>query len=165
MKSLTFSRLIFKEVGDLNMPKLLHLQTIEDYRKYYAQKYCKKPIITFDGIPVYFSKSKFDHAFFESSRRDKNKDQFSLTRAKRIDWIEATLTNPKANLYQGWDKKRKRYDPRWRVNVIYEDYVVVLQIRIKKSGFLKAEFRTAYVADNSIDKIRKFPEWKKELLI
>lgn len=149
----------------MNLADLLKLSSIEDYRNYYETNYCKTPLFTFDGIPVYFSKSKFEHAFFKSSRRNKIKDRFSTTRAERMTWISATLTNPKADLYQGWDKKRKRYDPRGRVNIVFEDYVVVLKITITKQNQLKGEFRTAYKAENSIDKIKKSPKWKKQLII
>lgn len=141
-------------------PPLLSLKSIREYREYYEKKYCTKPVLTFDGIPVYFSKSKFNHAFFESSRRNNVKDIFSKTRAERMDWIEATLKNPQAKLYQGWDKHKGKYDPRWRVSVVYGNYVVVIQIRAKKEGKLKAEFRTAYLADNSIGRIRKSPGWR-----
>lgn len=143
------------------VPPLLSLKSVREYREYYEKKYCKGPTVTFDGIPVYFSKSKFNHAFFESSRRNNVKDVFSKTRAERMDWIEATLQNPAAKLYQGWDKKKGKYDPRWRVCVVYGNFVVVIQIRTKKDGNLKAEFRTAYVADKSIGRIRKSPVWKK----
>ncbi len=32
--------------------------------------------VTFDGIKVFFSKDKFDHAFFESTKRNGVKDTF-----------------------------------------------------------------------------------------
>lgn len=149
----------------MKYPAFLILPSIEDYRKYYETKYCKKPIITFDGIPVYFSKSKFDHAFFESSKRNKIKDKFSTIRAQRMTWIAKTLTHPNAVLYQGWDKKRRRYDPRWRVNVVFDDYVVVLKITVTKENKLKGEFRTAYKAENSIGKIKASPKWHKDLVL
>ncbi|MBZ5555224.1 MAG: hypothetical protein LAO21_21135 [Acidobacteriia bacterium] len=140
-------------------PPLVIYPTEEDYRRHYERFYCTAPVVTFDGISVRFSKGRFVHCFYESSKRNSIKDRFSRVRAERIDWIKATLQDPKAELYQGWDKGKSRYDPTWRVSVVYDSYVVVLQIRKEKDGISRAEFKTAYVADNSIDKIRKGPEW------
>jgi hypothetical protein len=47
-----------------------------------------------------------------------------------------------------------------RVHVAYDDYVVVIQLMKKRNGSLEGEFRTAYVADNSIGKIRSSPRWR-----
>ncbi|MBN2412622.1 hypothetical protein JXQ31_13110 [candidate division KSB1 bacterium] len=148
----------------MSYPDLLILPSIDDYRKYYEDNYCRAPILTFDNIPVYFSKYRFKHAFFESSKRNNIKDLFSIIRAERIDWIKATLTNPDAKLYQGWNKKKHLYDPYWRVNVVYGDFVVIIKMGYKKNGKLKAEFRTAYNADNSIIKIQSSPKWDRSLL-
>jgi len=147
----------------MNLPSLVYYHTVSQYRKHYESLYCSKPILTFDKIPVWFKKSSFRHAFFESSHRDDKKDKFSPVRSQRIDWIKATLQNSGAMLYCGWDKAKRRYDPRWRVSVVYDDYVVVIQLRLKQDGSLKAEFRTAYVADNSIAKIRNSPKWTIEM--
>lgn len=143
----------------MGLPPLVHYSTEMEYRVHFERVYCSEPIITFDGIYVMFSKTRFDHCFFESSRRDGSKDRFSLVRAERIDWIKATLQHPEAELYQGWDKAKRRHDPTHRVSVVYGDYVVVIRVRKKMGGKLTAEFRTAYVADNSIGKIRSSPKW------
>ena len=65
------------------MPYSLLVQygTEAEYRRHFEQVYCKEPIKTFDGITVRFHKSMFDHCFFESSRRDTNKDTFSCLRS------------------------------------------------------------------------------------
>lgn len=147
------------------LPQLLHLHTEEDYRKYYENFYCQKPLITFDNIPVYFRKNRFNHAFYESSQRNKTKDIFSTVRAERMLWIKATLENPKAELYHGWIKDRRVYSPYRRVSVVYEDYVVVLNLMLRSGGIISAEFNTAYRADKSITKIRKSPRWSKEQLV
>jgi hypothetical protein len=139
-------------------PPLVKYKTEAEYEIHYLREYCKNPVLTFDNIPVYFGKHKFKHSFCESSKRDGCKDQFSSIRAERIDWIKATLQDPQAILYQGWDKKRKSYDNSRRVAVVYGDYVVVIEIKdVGKSR--KAEFVTAYVADNSISKIISSPRW------
>ena len=149
----------------MNQPPLLvHYSTIEEYRRHFELKYCRKPILAFDNIPVYFSKKRFNHAFFESSIIEKAKDNFSTIRAERIDWIKATLENPNTEMYCGWNKKRKRYDPRRRVGSLFDDFIVVTYIGWKQNGTLKGEFITAYVADNSINKIRNAPKWNREML-
>ena len=138
---------------------LLCLPSPNDYRKYYEKKYCSRRIVTFDNIHVRFRKNQFDHCFFESSKRNKVKDIFSLKRAQRIDWIDYALKDPNAELYIGWDNKRKRNDSRRRVAVVANDYVVVIRLTSRKS----AEFVTAYIADSrkTIASIRQSPIWKK----
>jgi hypothetical protein len=138
-------------------PPLVHYSTEAEYRSHYERVYCRGPIATFDGIKVRFRKDQFDHCFFESTKRDGSKDQFSSLRAPRIDWIKTTLEDPAAELHCGWDKKRKCYDSSHRVAVVVGNYVVV--IRLTGSG--TAAFVTAYLADSSstIAKIRQAPQW------
>ena len=144
----------------MSLPRLLEYETEAEYKDHFKRSYCRGAITTFDGIAVYFRPDKFDHAFYESSARDGNKDQFSFVRAQRLDWIKATLEHPEADLYMGWDKRGKNYNPHRRVSVIYEDFVVIIEIRQTKAGKLKGNFVTCYKADNSIGKIRNAPEWK-----
>jgi hypothetical protein len=94
--------------------------------------------------------------------RDGNKDVFSAVRAERIDWIGATLAHRDASLYQGWNKENRTADAGRRVAVVFEDFVVVVQMGLKQSGELKANFVTCYQADNSIGKIRSSPVWARE---
>jgi hypothetical protein len=140
-------------------PPLLKMATEADYRRHYEKKYCVNPIFTFDGISVRFRKQRFGHCFFESSKRNTIKDMFSVIRAERMDWIEQALNDPNADLYVGWDKKRKRYDPQSRVSVVVGNYVVIIRIKSANS----AEFVTAYVADPpTLAKIKSGPKWKKQ---
>ncbi|WP_319760761.1 hypothetical protein [Maridesulfovibrio sp.] len=143
-------------------PALLHLASEAEYKAHFEEKYCAGPLITFDGIPVYFSKTKFSHAFFECTRRDGNKNAFSSARAQRMDWIETALKDSTANRYQGWDGKKRQYDPTRRVAVVIQDFVVVIRIKAKRDGSLKAEFITCYKADNSIEKICRSPAWDEQ---
>ena len=138
-------------------PKLKYLSSADEYKQYYVEKYCKKPIKTFDGIEVKFYEERFEHAFYESSDKlHSSKDVFSKDRATRIDWIEYTLKNPNAELHAGWDKKKKQVDRSRRVAFITpENYVVVIML----TGENKAKFVTAYYADNSSEKIRANPLW------
>jgi len=133
-----------------------------EYKVHYEENYCSRPILTFDGIRVFFSKEKFSHAFYESSDRRGSKDIFSEDRAKRIDWIKATLMSKESELFQGWDSKNRCYFADGRVSVLYENFVVVIRISLKRNGDLKGNFITCYQADNSIGKIKSSPIWNKE---
>ncbi len=138
--------------------------TPAEYKQHYEKHYCQEKILTFDGIRVYFRQTKFGHVFYESSAKDGKKDQFSKTRAERISWIRATLENPKAELYQGWNKDGKVYDSTRRVSVVYGDFIVVIRMNKTDSQGkpLTADFVTAYVADKgSIKKIKGSPKWIK----
>jgi len=79
-----------------------------------------------------------------------------------MDWIKSTLENPNAELYQGWNKRYRTYEPNRRVCVVYENFVVVIQLALQNNGQLKGEFTTCYQADDSIDKIRRSPAWSLE---
>ena len=137
-------------------PPLVYYETEAQYRAHFERVYCKRPITTFDGIKVWFRKDHFNHCFFESTRRNQIKDQFSRLRAERVNWIKAALQDPKASLYVGWDRKRKRNDRSHRVAVVAQDYVVV----IRMTGRRKAQFVTAYVADSqsTISRIQRSPK-------
>ncbi|MBN2427892.1 MAG: hypothetical protein JXK94_06130 [Deltaproteobacteria bacterium] len=141
------------------LPPLVFYATVSEYRSHYLNAYCRAKIQTFDGIRVYFSPDRFGHAFYESTSRDGFKDAFSQERAQRMDWIRATLESPDAVLFQGWDKKARQYDGTRRVAVVYEDFVVVVQMRIDKRDRLKANFVTCYQADNSIHRVGQSPNW------
>lgn len=147
------------------LPALVHYDTPTEYRLHYERVYCRGNIQTFDGIRVYFSTSKFGHAFYESSACNGYKDVFSKVRAQRIDWIKATLEHPEAALFGGWDKSSRQYDATRRVAVVYEEFVVVIAMRLKLDGSLKANFVTCYQADNSMKKIRSSPQWSRALCI
>lgn len=139
------------------VPPLLHLPDASAYRAHFVSAYCQAPIITFDGIAVRFRQTQFDHSFFESSRRDGNKDTFSTMRAERIDWILAALQDSSAALHLGWDNNRRRHDSSRRVAVIQTNYVTVIRLM----GATTASFVTAYVADSprTIARIRAGPTW------
>lgn len=135
--------------------------TEEELREIWRDTYCHKVIKTHDGIRVHFYESNFDHAFYESSKRNqsrnkkKSKDILSSERLSRILWIKDVLEDPTATMYVGFDNKTKRYDRSKRVAVVKGNYVVVIQIYAER----KANFITAYVANNSIDKIEQGPRW------
>lgn len=140
---------------------LVNYDTEDEYRMHYERVYCRGNIQTFDGIRVFFSPNNFGHMFYESTARDGRKDVFSPVRAQRIDWIKSTLEHPNADLFEGWDKNSRAYDATRRVAVVYEDFVVVVAMRLKPDGSLKANFVTCYQADNSIGKIRTSPIWSR----
>lgn len=140
------------------MPPLLNLADEAAYRQHFEDSYCRAVIHTVDGVRVYFSPDRFTHAFYESTKRDNVKDAFSLVRAQRMSWIAATLANPDADCYQGWVASKRAYDPTRRVDVVYDDFVVVLGLRLSGEA-LRANFITCYEAENSIAKIRMSPAW------
>ena len=78
------------------MPPLLKLADEATYRAHYERTLCRGGIFTHDGIPVFFRREEFDHAFFESSTRRGENDVFSPVRAERMDWIAAALADPGA---------------------------------------------------------------------
>ncbi len=110
------------------------------------------------GSRVYFPKQQFDDAFYESPNRSaRDKSIFSLKRAERIEWIGSSLQDKTAEIFAGWDREKKRIDQKRRVTLIYGNYVVALQVNLKKSS---ATFITAYVADaGTLAKIRLQPRW------
>lgn len=134
----------------------------EDLRELWRQEYCRQEIYTHDGVRVKFYDSNFDHAFYESSDRrqstnkKKHKDILSPRRLSRMLWIKDTLADPEAVMYEGYESKKKKYNPNKRVSVVKGNYVVVIELQ--KQGH--ATFITAYVADNSIEKIEQSPKWE-----
>jgi hypothetical protein len=149
--------LTWREAGDVAYPPLVQYATEQEYRAHFEQVYCCGVLQCFDGIAVRFNKSDFDHCFFESSRRDGVKDQFSPLRAERIDWIKAALQDGQADLFVGWDSKKRRYDHGRRVTLVMGNYVVVIRLM----GSLKARFVTAFVADSdrTLKRIKESPRW------
>lgn len=141
-------------------PPLLNLADQAAYHNHYVTTCCNGPIVTPDGIPVYFDRPRFYHAFFESVVFPD--DTFSPVRAQRMDWIRLTLQDAGADRFQGWNKKTKAYEPHRRVEVVHEDFVVVLQIGRKQNGQLRAKFVTCYQADRSIGVIRRSPRWNRQ---
>lgn len=144
-------------------PSLVLLSSVAEYREYYERHYCRSQTFAFDGLRVFFPKQQFDDAFFESaSRKARDKSVFSWHRAQRIAWIASALQDSSAELYAGWDRERKRLDPKRRVSLVYGNYVVVLQLHGKRQS---ATFITAYVADApTIEKIRSGPKWEHEMM-
>lgn len=147
---------------------LIYYDTPEEYLAHFERIYCSEPITTFDGIKVRFRKSRFMHDFYESSsRRNPKKDIFSQARAQRIDWIKKVLQDPNADLFQGWDKNRKRYDAQCRVALVADEYIVVVRLTSSK----KAVFVTAYVpsdqptgrqVNSTLAKIKSGPKWERK---
>lgn len=144
------------------LPPLLRLADEAAYRDHFVSTYCRGVIETHDGIRVFFQQEKFGHAFYESTNRDGIKDAFSWVRAERMNWIGATLTDPAAIRYQGWIARTRSYDAARRVDLLYDDFVVVLSLGLTRDGGLRANFITCYQADNSVTKIKVSPQWTRE---
>ena len=73
-------------------------------------------------------------------------------------WIKKVLADKEAKMYVGYDSNVKSYTHSKRVSVVKGNYVVVIQLYKED----QARFITAYVADNSIEKIINGPEWIQE---
>lgn len=144
----------------MTYPPLLELNLPDDYRGYFEENYCNQKIYTFDKIRVLFPKGAFNHAFYESSsRREQKKDIFSTRRAKRMPWIKVALADASAELYFGWDNKRKCVVTNRRVAIVVRDYyVVIVQTKSTDTAF----FISAFIVDpQALNKIRANPKWQK----
>lgn len=143
----------------MEYPSLLKLQDQSAYFKYFSDVFCNQPIQTFDGYFVYFKRNNFYHAFFKSSKKNHIKDSFSIERAERMNWIKTVLQDPEAELYCGWDNKKKRAVTDRRVAIVKDNYVVIVRFNKQMS---KAFFVTAFSADNrrTIKLIRSNSKWK-----
>lgn len=53
------------------LPPLLQLPDEAAYRQHFVGTYCRGVIETHDGIRVFFRQNQFDHAFYESTNRDR----------------------------------------------------------------------------------------------
>lgn len=141
------------------LPPLLALADEAAYRLHFETAYCNDVTVTFDGIAVRFQKADFDHCCFESDRTTRLKAYFSALRAERLDWIRAALQDPTADLFVGWDTKKRAYDHGRRVCVVCGNYVVVIRLTSAST----ARFVTAFVADTgrTIARIRTSPVWAR----
>ncbi len=143
----------------MTYPPLLDLKSPDEYRKYFEKNYCNQEVYTFDKIRVLFPKGSFDHAFYSSSsRRDQKKDVFSRERAERMPWIKAALEDASAELYFGWDNKRKCVVTNRRVAIVVRDYAVIIQTKSADKAF----FISAFIANQrALNMIRLNPKWQK----
>jgi hypothetical protein len=142
----------------------LNLAGEPEYRAHFIANFTGRPLTfrTSSGsAPVYFSPHDFDHAFYESTRRDGAKDQFSRTRAERMDEIAPVLASGSSDRFAGWDARSRSYDHTRCVCVASGDFVVVVRLGLTRVGALRGNFVTCYVADNSIRKIRQSPNWNE----
>jgi len=108
---------------------------------------------------ILYERYSFNHAFFKSSsRRENKKDIFAEERAQRMPWIKVALADDIAELYCGWDNKRKCVVKNRRVCIVVRDYVVIIQMRDKNKAF----FISAFIADQqALNKIRLNEKWQK----
>ena len=147
----------------MQSPPLLHYESAREYRTHYERCYCRGNIVTSDGIRVYFKPQKVGHAFYQNSQgRSGAKDEFSDNRAQRMDWIKLTLEHPDAEVFVGWNKDTKCHENTRRVSVVFESFVVIIEMSINKKSILRANFITCYLADTSIDKIKRSPRWDRD---
>ncbi len=143
----------------MTYPPLLMLNSTDEYREYFEANYCCQEIFTFDRIRVLFPRGAFNHAFYKSSsRRENKKDIFSDERAQRMPWIKVALGDTSAELYCGWDNKKKCVVKNRRVSIVIRDYVVIIQMRDSNKAF----FISAFIADQrALNMIRINQKWQK----
>lgn len=142
-------------------PSLVKLLSEDAYEKYFVDNYCKKVIKTFDGVIVYFPRSAFQHAFYKSSSRSlQDKKIFAIERAERLDWIKVALKDNKAQLFFGWNNKKKKSDYKRRVAIVKKNYIVIVQF---KKDWKSATFITAFLDDaNTAFRIALGEKWIKK---
>ena len=139
------------------LPPLLSLPNEAAYRAYFETQYCNTTVVTFDGVDVQFFPETFNHAFYrDSSRTAKDKANFDLKRAQRIDWIRVVLEDPSLQLY-------RRVMPNCKIRRIALEpstpYAVIIQIDSRNAH--RARFITAYIVDSpsALTKIQSNPRW------
>jgi len=136
----------------------LQLRDEQEYRDHFKQHYVlSSPILTFDSIAVSF---KLTH-HIEILRKEPAPGQlraFCPQRAERLDWIKAGLQDPNANLYFGYDRKRKTVDYNRRVAIVAANYAIIIRMTAQKT----AEFVTAYIMDErSLKLATRHPDWNE----
>lgn len=140
-------------------PTLLNLNTPADYCTHFRHLYCRSGNVTHDNFTIAFRADIVDHCLYESSKRDKIKDRFSVPRANRLEWIQDALIDPQWPMHFGWDKVKRRIDYSRRVTIVGDEFVVVLRLaqRVARGGFV-----TCFVADRrTVQSIRSGPVWTK----
>lgn len=139
----------------MDLPPLLVCTTQQEFLENFVNIYCRRPIITFDGIQVRFRRQQFYHCCFNSVQQ--KDDTFSLERAERLPWIKTVLESPDVELRVGWDNAKKQAATNRRVALILESYVVIIQLRSSN----RANFVTAFVANGrAVEQIRSNPLWE-----
>lgn len=147
----------------MDLPELILNKTEAEYKQLFVSHYCNaSPIITYDGLNVYFYPEMFEHSFYKRAYHNLHapKDCMDINRCERILWIEAVLHDPTIIPFQGYDSARNCYDNSRRVAFLTSnDYLVV--IRADKNNW---RFTTAYIVDNpyAAAKIRSSPRWIKK---
>lgn len=135
-----------------------------EYRSHFVANFTRAPLTfqTSQGhAPIYFAAHQFDHAFFESTFHDGAKDAFSPARAERMDDIAVVLADRSVPRHAGWDSRSRSHSHTRCVSIALDEFVVVVRLGLTRMGYLKGNFVTCYVADNSIGKIRAAPEWNE----
>jgi len=142
----------------------LELGNEQAYLDYFYKYFIRQEIFTFDGIRIYFRKSHFYHAFFETNVA--HKDCFSLDRARHMPDILTILQSPVSICRCGWNNREQRHDYHRRVSYLLGTFlVVVLLSRNKQTGVVTGEFITCFEADEiTFSRIQKDPIWNASMI-
>lgn len=135
-----------------------------EYRSHFISNFTRAPLTfqtSLGHAPIYFAAAQFDHAFYESTNWDGVKDAFSPVRARRMDDIAPALADRSVPRHAGWDGKSRSHSHTRCVSIALDDFVVIVRLGITKTGYLRGNFVTCYVADNSIAKIQAAPVWNE----
>lgn len=143
------------------MASILTYTTEEEYKNHFIEIFVNNsPILTHDGIEVFFWESDFEHAFYQRSEKSwaSKKSTFSLNRATKMDYILDMLNDSSLIAYQGYDKACNSHDNESRSVVLTTEMLLLV---IRHAGPNKARFKTMFVIDNQITlkKIISNPIW------
>lgn len=139
----------------MQLPPPLQLESEEEYRQHYLDTLVNgDPVITPDGTRIEFFEDRWKHAFYQSSDKWKDdKDVFSWSRAKRMDWIRALLTDQTVDVFK--ESGLRGYNRLFLYRS--ESYLVIT--KEKRQGL--DVFVTAYVCSSGkMNKILKLERWK-----
>ncbi|MFH1846935.1 MAG: hypothetical protein ABH869_05205 [Candidatus Omnitrophota bacterium] len=75
-----------------------------------------------------------------------------------MPWIKVALADATAELYCGWDNKRKCVVKNRRVCIVVRDYVVIIQMKGKDKAFFLSAFN---VDQQALNKIKLNEKWQK----
>jgi hypothetical protein len=140
----------------VELPPLLELDSEDEYFQHYVNTLVKdSPFVMPDGTKIIFYGSVFGHAFYGySSRWLKKKDIFDKERARRMDWIRATLTDSNSKCYKETITARKIH----RIVLTGTGAYLVITEVIRK-GIEK--FITAFPCSNEkAAQVRTLPQFK-----
>lgn len=131
-----------------------------EYWKHFERVYCPQPVQAKNGMVVPFFPDDADHALTEEHYTNRN--DFSLDRARRVDWIKAGLESPLTEFHHKVEWKGSRLvisNENRVVCLAFGMYVVALNF-IGDDEQPTAKFVTAYALNSEqAYRISQNPAW------